>query len=137
MASDWVQEFRRKIRTVRAGVYVVRHSRDLLAPSMGWGAYVLWGRKVARWISAWLVPLALIACALAPGSLVNRTILVLQSGFYALAVAGMIRGHRADDSRFLSLPRAFLAVNAAAIIGSWQALTGGSNEIWTPDRGAD
>lgn len=134
-AESWQAEFRRKIRTVRAGVHVVLSSRDLLNPwRHPWTSFVLIGRKISRWLAAWMLPVALLASAAAMKEPFYAVAFALQASGWGFALIGMVFPGAAERVRLLCLARAFLAVNAAAVIGSAQAVLRGNSEVWTPSR---
>lgn len=129
-------EYRRKVRTVRAGVNVFLHSLDLLNPVRHpWTAFVLFSRKFCRWFSSLLLlPLFLANIFLVSGPAFYGVILAMQAVFYLLALAGILGGDRLDKIRVLSIPTNFLLVNLAAVRGIAAGIAGSGSEIWTPQR---
>lgn len=131
-----IDEFRRKIRTVRAGVNVFLGSVDLLNPLMhSWISYVLFGRKFCRWFSSLLLLLLLLANAFLLDAPFYRWTFAAQCCFYALAAAGILVGDASDRVRVVSVPKSFLLVNVAALRGIGSYLRSRNTEIWTPNRG--
>lgn len=136
--ESWKDEFKRKIRTVRAGVHTVLRSLDLVVPgSNNWTAYVLWGRKISRWLSAFLLPILFLSSAALAGRPSFLAFFALQCLGLTLAGVGMVHEKLGDRHRLISLARGFAAINLAAMIGTVLALFSSSTEVWTPDRGAD
>jgi cellulose synthase/poly-beta-1,6-N-acetylglucosamine synthase-like glycosyltransferase len=134
-AASWTAEFKRKIRTVRAGVHTVLSSRDLLfSPHHLWTAFVLWGRKISRWCSAFMLPLAFLTAGLLAAELPYAVAFASLAAGLCAGLAGMALGRRADRSRILSLSRGFLAINVAAIVGSVLAIARSNTEAWVPER---
>ncbi|GEM_PF-384538 len=126
--------FRMKTRIIAKDFRALLAHRDLLNPlRYGSVSVSLWSHKVLRW----LVPYFLLAIFAANTSLLSaspyRLILVLQSGFYLLALSGYFFGNRLTR-RSWSIPMSFCLVNFAALIGTLRACAGRPSGAWTPER---
>jgi cellulose synthase/poly-beta-1,6-N-acetylglucosamine synthase-like glycosyltransferase len=95
-------------------------------------AVALWSHKLLRW----LVPYFLLGAFLANLFLLHNRVfvgtLILQTAFYAMAVAG-IAVSRHVKSRW-SIPASFCVVNAAALLGTLQCFRGRTSGLWKPAR---
>lgn len=129
-------EYRRKVRTVRAGVNVFLHSLDLLNPIRHpWTAFVLFSRKFCRWFSSLLLLLLFLSnIFFISGPAFYGVFFAAQAVFYLLALTGILGGDGWDRIRVLSIPKNFLLVNLAAIRGIAAGISSRSSEIWTPQR---
>ena len=135
VAASSKSEFRRKIRTVRAGVHVFLRSLDLMNPFVsGFVSYVLLWRKSARWASSFLLITIFVSNAFLIGQLLYAAIFGLQLIFWGIAILGVSAGDVTDKVRTLSIPKNFMLVNIAAMCGVLACALMGNREIWTPQR---
>lgn len=121
-------EFERKRRTLAGNYQLIVRYTDLLNPLRSSVAIQLWSHKVFRL----LVPYALIVAFISSWYLPepSRTsVLLLQGGFYGLALIVPILGPR-SRVRLLSLPYAFCALNCAAVAGFFYYLSGWQTAKW-------
>lgn len=121
-------EFARKRRTLAGNYQLIVRYTDLLNPLRSSVAIQLWSHKVFRL----LVPYALIVAFVASWSLPapwRVPVLVLQAGFYGLALMVPILGPR-FRMRILSLPYAFCALNCAVVAGFFYYLSGRQTTKW-------
>lgn len=135
VAPSSQDEFRRKIRTVRAGLKVFYNSCDLLNPFVyPFPAYVLMWRKAARWMGG-VALLGMLASNifLAPEPL-YREMLLLQVMLWGTTVVGVCTGDALDSYRPISIPKSFMLVNLAAVWAMISCAVSGSRETWTPQR---
>jgi len=135
VSSNSQDEFKRKIRTVRAGINVFVNSFDLLNPfRYGWVSYVLVGRKLSRWLSSVMLPLLLISNLFLLPQSFYVLFLISQSLCYVFAIAGIIAGDSFDRIKLISIPKSFFMVNLAAMRGIASFVVHRNQEIWTPKR---
>ena len=90
--------------------------------------------KLLRWGTPLLLGIALGSCALlslAPGAWAYRVALLVQLGFYSLALLGR-SAHRLTGilRRPASLAHYFVAMNAALTVGLWRFLVGKQGATW-------
>lgn len=128
-------EFRRKIRTVRAGVTVMAAMVALLNPfKYFWPCVFLIGHKILRWLLVWnLAALFVVNCFLIGVSPWYQVSLALQAMFYLAAALGeLLKGRGAP--RILSLPYFFCIYLLASSYGMIQFLTTERSEVWEVER---
>lgn len=132
---DQRKEYERKVRTVVRGISVFMRSVSLLNPlRYHLFAWQLFSHKLCRW----LVPFAMIAALVANGWLalsspVYRAILVVQAGFYSLALVYML-SRRVPSVGMLRIPSFFVMVNLS-ILDAWMRYFRGERIVsWTPSK---
>jgi glycosyltransferase involved in cell wall biosynthesis len=129
--ADDRKEGGRKARTVVRGLAVLERNADMLNPfRFGVFAWQLASHKLCRW----LVPMAMIAAAIANVLLLQASPLyvatfALQVSFYAAALLGAWTG-----ARVLRIPSFFLLSHAAILIAWWRFARGERTTFWTPSR---
>jgi hypothetical protein len=129
--ADDRKEGGRKARTVVRGLAVLERNADMLNPfRFGVFAWQLASHKLCRW----LVPMAMIAAAIANVLLLQASPLyvatfALQVSFYAAAFLGAWTG-----ARVLRIPSFFLLSHAAILIAWWRFARGERTTFWTPSR---
>ncbi len=133
-SSSYV-EFRRKIRTVRAGATALYAARRLLNPfKFGWAAWFLIFHKVLRWMTPFfLVLLLLVTYFLSSHNVGYRLLFWAQLIFYVLALAGgLIR--RTFPLKILTVPFFFCMTSISALWGLVLFLRGRRSEVWDVKR---
>ena len=118
-------EFRRKVRTLAGNYQSFRRHPWLFDPRQNPVWWQFLSHKVFRLLVPYALIGALVAAALGDTAFL-RTMLILQLLFYAAGLAGLA-GIRGRVTGFVST---FLQLNAAAVIGAWRYLTGGSSVRW-------
>lgn len=122
-------ELKRKIRTVRAGLFGIFYNRTLLNPiKYPKLSFFIISKKILRWLTPLFLFLILITNILmvtTNHSIFVNTILVLQMLFYAFALSGI-----KFNSKLLQIPYRFSFLAIAAIIGWHQFMSGANVEIW-------
>lgn len=131
-APTVADEFRRRVRIGAGNLQALGLTRPLLAPSAGWTAFAYWSHKVARWSAPACLAIAL---CLALTQLDRPFYAVVGSGaalFLALATGGwwLERMARTPAAPFV-IPYAFVAMNAALLIGAVRFLAGRRDGRWT------
>jgi cellulose synthase/poly-beta-1,6-N-acetylglucosamine synthase-like glycosyltransferase len=132
---DQRKEYERKVRTVVRGISVFMRSVSLLNPlRYHVFAWQLFSHKLCRW----LVPFAMIAALVANGWLalsspVYRVILLVQAGFYSLALVYML-SRRVPSIGMLRIPSFFVMANLS-ILDAWMRYFRGERIVsWTPSK---
>jgi cellulose synthase/poly-beta-1,6-N-acetylglucosamine synthase-like glycosyltransferase len=134
-SSSSGREFKRKIRTVRAGIHVFSNSLDLLDPrKFGWITFVLLSRKFCRWATGFLLIVLFLSNMGLLESLFYGAFFALQMMFYLSAITGIVLREYGDRVRILSIPKNFLLVSTAAICGIIDYFRSKSTEIWDTAR---
>jgi len=124
--ADHRDESPRKIRTVVRGIAALAANRRMLNPfRYGLFAWQLASHKLCRWLVPFFLIMAAAANALlAAGSTFYLTMLVLEFGFYAAALAGIRTG-----ATCLRIP-AFLASSNLAVLAAWIRYLRGDRVTW-------
>ncbi len=142
-AASFDGEFRRKVRIVNRSLQAVRRVPQVLNPlRVGRFAVQLCLHKVMRWLLPFFLVLALVlnlamvsmSGDFLVGKPVYEFILLVQVGFYAIALSGMLPTLR--RSKLILLPYYFLVSNVAAAVGVIMQLSGRTISVWRPERGS-
>jgi cellulose synthase/poly-beta-1,6-N-acetylglucosamine synthase-like glycosyltransferase len=128
-------EFQRKVRTLIRGMTALFGKKILLNPyRYPMFSFFLVSHKLMRW---W-VPFFLLGMLLANMFLIDEPFylifLVLQCGFYALAVLGYLGLRTVSDSLPGKISLYFSLVNVAIFIAWIRYFSGFRQEIWTPSQ---
>jgi glycosyltransferase involved in cell wall biosynthesis len=121
----------RKVRTIVRGLAVLARNADMLNPwRYGWFAWQLASHKLCRW----LVPLAMIAAAVANAFLIGRSAgytaaFAAQVALFSAGVIGACTG-----ARTLRIPSFVLLSHAAILVAWWRFARGERITHWTPSR---
>jgi hypothetical protein len=128
-------EFQRKVRTLLRGMAALWHHRQLLNPSRNpTFALVLWSHKLMRWLVPLFLGLMLAANVwLLPQPFYVVT-LVLQLGFYLVAVLGLLEVPFLRRSLPGKVALYFAVVNCAILVAWWRFLGGQRQEVWQPTQ---
>ena len=121
-------ESKRKIRTLAGNWQLLFRKPRLFNPFRGILGFQMISHKLLRI----LMPGCLISAAVSNLFLFERKSYILlgvtQGSFYLLSLCGyLFPGVR---WRIISIPRAFVALNAAAVIGLWSYMRGTQNVQW-------
>lgn len=128
------QEFRRHVRIIAQGIYIVRDFLPRLVAAGRWrAAIMLVSHRVFRWHTALFLGTALVTnAALAAESTIYTLTMAGQVGFYALALAGYLAERAGRSIGKLALPYYFCVVSVAGIGGMLRFLTAGAESVWAP-----
>lgn len=133
--ADPKKEYDRKVRTIVRGISVFMKSLSLLNPfRYHLFAWQLISHKLCRW----LVPFAMIGALganvmLASSSLFYQGTLLVQAGFYAMALAYLVTT-RLPSGGVLRIPSFFVMVNVS-ILDAWVRYCRGERIVsWTPSK---
>lgn len=135
-AGTFAKEFRRKVRIVNRAWRAMLSMKYLLNPfEYGVFSWELISHKVLRWLVPFFLVAALtINLALVKQHPVYQVLLALQLLFYAIAVLGGVLKGRKALPRVLYLPFYFCLVNAACILGIFEAYGGKTYTTWSTAR---
>jgi cellulose synthase/poly-beta-1,6-N-acetylglucosamine synthase-like glycosyltransferase len=128
------EEFTMRVRVITRGMRGLLSVPELLKPwKHPWIAFQLFSHKILRW----MVPIFLLALLADNVLLIHRpyfrALLILQAGFYILAVFQlMVPLHR--HWRLLGVPLYFCTLNAAAFVSVVELLRGKRHATWQPVR---
>jgi Glycosyl transferase family 2 len=127
--ADDRRELERKARTVARGLFALVANARMLNPLRhGLFAWQLASHKLCRW----LVPLAMVAAAasnafLVPGSSFYAATMLVQCGFYTVALLGLRTG-----ASSLKIPAYILLANFGVLL-AWRRFAGGERiAVWNP-----
>jgi cellulose synthase/poly-beta-1,6-N-acetylglucosamine synthase-like glycosyltransferase len=133
LPADPGREFRRKVRTLAGNYQLVRLRPALLDPRRNRLVWQLVSHKLGRLAVPWcLVAILASSAVLATRGTFGRAALGLQLALYVAGLAGaaLPRGRWGLVARALSLPGAFLLLNAAAAAALIEFLRGGPARAW-------
>ncbi|CAN2042475.1 Glycosyl transferase, family II [Candidatus Magnetomoraceae bacterium gMMP-15] len=134
--KDALGEFRRKIRTSRAGITGMFYMRDLLNPFQHfWTSFVLFNHKIIRWLS----PIILICTFILNILCFNEgtfyfILFIIQLLLYFFAFLGFLNEKIKHKFKILTIPFNFMLINLAALIGFMEFLRGNISEAWETNR---
>lgn len=128
------EEFKMRVRVITRGMRGLLSVPELLKPwKHPWIAFQLFSHKILRWMVPILLFLLLADNLILIAQPYYRGLLILQAGFYALALLQVIVPlHRRWKP--LGVPLYFCTLNAAAFVGVIELLRGKRHVIWQPVR---
>lgn len=131
--ADPRREWDRKVRTVLRGITVFfRHLELLNIFRYGLFSYQLFCHKLLRWTVPFLLLAAFVFnIVLGVDSVMYRTLLLMHSGFYLLAIVGYFR-EASGKKIVLNLPLFFVKVNLSILVAWSCYLTGKRITVWAP-----
>jgi len=133
--SDGSKEFERKVRTVLRGIPVVTRNVAMLNPvRYGLFSWQLFSHKLCRWLApvATLVAFGVNAW-LAPTSTLYAALFVVQAGFYALGVAGLL-SQIVWRHALLRVPAFFVLVTISTLQAWYRYVRGDRIVMWAPSE---
>jgi cellulose synthase/poly-beta-1,6-N-acetylglucosamine synthase-like glycosyltransferase len=134
--SQLAQEFRRKVRIVSRSWHGLFRVKTLLNPRLyGWVSLQLISHKVLRWLTPALLGCLFLSSFFLPwNDGVREIVLGAQVLFYSLGGLGLFLDRAGVALLWVSFPAYFLAVNAAAAVGTISHILGKRVIIWEPER---
>jgi cellulose synthase/poly-beta-1,6-N-acetylglucosamine synthase-like glycosyltransferase len=129
--EDYGKEFGRRARIAAGNFQSLALLPGLLSPTAGFAAFAFWSHKVFRWCAPALMAVALVANLFLLEARLYQATLVLQLGFYALALAG--RQHvfgKGALERAASVAYYFVTMNAALAVGFWRFARNAQRAAW-------
>lgn len=132
------EEFRMRIRVISQTFTDLWRNRDMLNPlKSGFFAIELISHKVLRYaVPALLVAIFAANVVLAAASQFFYGLLLVQAGFYALALAGWAFERAGIRLSLLAMPLYFVLANLASAAAFYQFLRGEKYVRWQPIRGS-
>jgi biofilm PGA synthesis N-glycosyltransferase PgaC len=131
--AEGAAELRRKIRVTNHSVRALLNLGPALWTSGFYSVELLSHKLVRHLIPFFLILIALSSLWLARSSHLFRLVVVLQAGFYLLAIIGaLLRHHRGGAFRVFSVPYYFCLVNTAAFLGVLSIARGARVREWSP-----
>ena len=119
------REFQRKVRTLAGNYQIFARLPRLLLPIANPIWFETFSHKLLRLAAPWLlVALLLVSLGGARAAAWIGLLLAAQLAFYGLAALGPRLG------RIAALPRTFVVLNLAAVLGLWRFLTGRQRVTW-------
>jgi len=129
--SSWKGELQRRIRISAGNFQSLFLVPGILHPRQGWVGFAFFSHKLLRW----LVPLFLVGMLgsnmLLAGQLFYGSTLLLQGAFYMCGLVGVLLPKLTGIMKVLSVPKYFLSMNAAILIGLGRFLTRRQRTTWT------
>src|SRR5262249_9638022 len=132
-ALEDAEEFPRKVRTLAGNYQLFYQMPGLLLPFVNPTWFELVSHKLMRLVCPWaMLALFVASASTAAGFGISspieadllRALVVVQLGFYALALLGRGAG------RLGALCRTFVVLNAAAVVGLWRFARGEQRVTW-------
>jgi cellulose synthase/poly-beta-1,6-N-acetylglucosamine synthase-like glycosyltransferase len=128
--SSWKGELQRRIRISAGNFQSLLLVPAILHPRQGWVGFAFVSHKLLRW----LVPMFLLGMLssnlVLAGELFYGSTLLLQGLFYSCGLIGVLLPKLTGILKVLSVPKYFLAMNAAILIGLARFLTGRQRTTW-------
>lgn len=123
--ADSGREFRRKVRTLAGNFQSFARHPWLFDPRRNPVWWQFLSHKVCRLLVPYAMFVALLASVLGDTPFL-RVMLICQLGFYGLGLLGFL-GMR---NKITNVIKIFLQLNAAAVVGAWQSMTGRRAVRW-------
>lgn len=112
-----------------------RHAHMLNPFRSGFFAVELFSHKVLRYsVPFFLISLLATSAVLSFSSILFKIFLILQIGFYLLAIIGLILERLGVSTRILALPHYFVLANLAAVLAVYKFSRGERFAAWQPIR---
>lgn len=136
-SHDGGQEFRRHVRIVAQGMYLLRRWLPPLVAARRWRAvWMLLSHRALRWAGAPTLVVLLAASLVLREQGPMYAVAVLGQGvFYALAAAGWAAERTGRGVGRLAIPYYFCLVVTAGVVGFGRFLRGGAQAMWAPTGG--
>jgi len=129
--SSWKGELQRRIRISAGNFQSLFLVPAILHPRLGWVSFAFISHKLLRWLTPLLLVGMLSANLVLAGELFYGSTLMLQGLFYACGLLGVMLPKLTGILKVLSVPKYFLAMNAAILIGLGRFLAGRQRTTWT------
>jgi cellulose synthase/poly-beta-1,6-N-acetylglucosamine synthase-like glycosyltransferase len=134
-AESQKDEFNRKVRTFIRGITALFNKTHLLNP-FKYSLFSLY--LISHKLIRWLVPFFLIGLLVSNFFLVDigfyTVLLLLQIGFYGVAVVSAINESIVKSFPLFKVPLVFVSVNVSILKAWFKYLSGTRQEIWTPTK---
>ncbi|MFQ5737132.1 MAG: glycosyltransferase family 2 protein [Thermodesulfobacteriota bacterium] len=130
VAPNMESEFKRHVRDGAGHYIAVYHLAGLLNPLLGTRAFIYWSHRVLRWSAPFLMIMLFAVSVALRGGPLYANLLLAQTGFYTLAIAGLMIARYRSMPFFLYVPFYFCNLNLALLCGFVKAMTGTQKTTW-------
>ncbi len=128
-------EWERRARNIAGGLQALARLRPLLfSRRHAWVAFQFLSHKLLRWTAIFWMGLAWLGSALLISHPVYRIVFILQSAFYALALAGYVLERLGHPFRPFQVIFYFVFGNLTAAGGFWRYFTRRQSAVWKKVR---
>ncbi len=117
VAPDFKSEFSRHVRDGAGHYREIVHLASLLNPLKGRRFFTYLSHRVIRWIVPFLLIVAFVSNMLLVGSTGYKTLFIIQSAFYIMAIAAFFMQKYEINIGIFNIPFFFISVNTALFIG--------------------
>ena len=128
--SNWAGELRRRTRISAGNFQSLLLVPAILNPRHGWTWFTFLSHKLLRWLVPFFLATMLLCNVLLVGKPFYGASLLAQGLFYASGLAGVMLGQLVGIAKVLSLPKYFLTMNLAILIGLTRFLTKKQKVTW-------
>ena len=128
--SNWAGELRRRIRISAGNFQSLFLVPQILHPRLGRVCFAFVSHKLLRWLVPFFLAGMLIANILLVGQPFYGSTLLLQCLFYLSGLIGSTLGKLGSLPKILAVPRYFIAMNAAILLGLARFLTRRQPTTW-------
>ncbi len=128
--SNWTGELRRRIRISAGNFQSLFLVPAIMHPRTGWVALSFISHKLLRWMVPLFMAAMLGANILLAGQAFYGSTLILQGSFYASGLLAIWAGKLIPLPKALIIPKYFLAMNGAILIGLYRFLASKQKVTW-------
>lgn len=128
--SNWAGELRRRIRISAGNFQSLFLVPGILNPRHGWVSFAFVSHKLIRWLVPFFLAGVLLSNTLLVGEPFYGSTLLLQGLFYACGLLGAILGPIGSGIKLLAIPKYFIAMNLAILLGLFRFLSGRQRVTW-------
>jgi len=128
--SNWAGELRRRIRISAGNFQSLFLVPRILHPRLGRVCFAFVSHKLLRWLVPFFLTGMLIANILLVGQPFYGSTLLLQGLFYLSGLIGATLGKLGSLPKILAVPKYFIAMNAAILLGLARFLTRRQPTTW-------
>ena len=132
--STWTGELQRRIRISAGNFQSLFMVPAILNPRLGWISFAFISHKLLRWLVPFFLLAMLAANLLLAGQMFYGSTLILQTIFYTTAILGSFLPKLTGILKFLSIPRYFIAMNFAILLGLIRFLRGRQRVTWVKNQ---
>jgi cellulose synthase/poly-beta-1,6-N-acetylglucosamine synthase-like glycosyltransferase len=135
--SSWAGELRRRIRISAGNFQSLMLVPEILNPRCGRVSFAFFSHKLLRWLVPFFLAAMLLSNILMVGEAFYGSTLVLQGLFYASGLIGVIIPKVTGAAKILSIPKYFLAMNLAILVGFARFITHRQQVTWAKAQRGD
>lgn len=129
--SSWAGELRRRIRISAGNFQSLLLVPAILSPRCGRMCFAFISHKLLRWLVPFFLVAMLLSNLLLAGQAFYGSTLFLQGMFYLCGIIATILPNLGGVMKLLVIPKYFLAMNFAILIGFGRFLRGRQQVTWT------